>query len=209
MGIIVPNMGKEVIKARSLIDALFSSTQKKVLGLLFGRPERSFFASEIIGIVASGSGAVQRELNKLVESGLVTVSRVGNQKHFQANSNSPIFEELCGLIRKTVGLTEPLREALESSRSEIDLALVFGSVAKGGDTAASDIDLLLVSDSLSLERVFQILAPAEQSLDRKISPTLYTPREFERRVHDANPFLENVLRGEVIVLIGSVPDEAK
>jgi predicted nucleotidyltransferase len=193
---------------RSLVDALFSSTQKKVLGLLFGRPERSFFANEIIGRVGSGSGAVQRELKKLAEAGLVVVSRVGNQKHFQANPDSPIFQELCSLVRKTVGLTEPLRQALEPSRQAIELALVFGSVAKGSDTAASDIDLLLVSDSLSLERVYEIVAEAEQTLARKVNPSLYTPDEFSRRLRDGNPFLRRVLKGEIIVLIGTLPNEA-
>jgi predicted nucleotidyltransferase len=191
-----------------LADALFSSTQQKVLGLLFGRPQRSFFANEVISRVGAGSGAVQRELKKLAESGLVTVSWMGNQKHFQANSDSPVFHELCSLVRKTVGLTEPLRQALEPKREVIELALVFGSVAKGGDTAASDIDLLLVSDSLSLEEVYDVVADTERTLARKVNPTLYTSDEFSRRRRDGNPFLKRVLGGETIVLVGKLPDES-
>ena len=191
----------------SLADALFSSTQQKVLGLLFGQPQRSFFANEIISRVGAGSGAVQRELKKLAASGLVNVSWMGNQKHFQANPDSPVFHELCGLVRKTVGLTEPLRQALEPKREVIELALVFGSVAKGDDTAASDIDLLLVSDSLSLEEVYDVVADTEQTLARKVNPTLYTSDEFSRRRRDGNPFLKRVLKGETIVLVGKLPDE--
>lgn len=220
VGVIIPDMGRLASRStrsengpgrptyRSLAAALFSSTQRKVLGLLFGQPRRSFFATEIINRVGSGSGAVQRELTKLADSGLVVVTWVGNQKHFQANPQAPIFHELCGLIRKTIGLTEPLQQALEPQRGAIALALIYGSVAKGTDTAASDIDLLLVSDSLTLEEVYQLVANAEQVLDRKVNPTLYTPEEFYRRRRDRNPFLIRVLEGETILLLGELTDES-
>ena len=91
----------------SLADALFSGTQQRVLGLLFGQPERSFYATELINLAGVGSGAVQRDLASLSQSGLVTVKPVGNQKHYQANPASPIYDELCGMVRKTVGLAEP------------------------------------------------------------------------------------------------------
>lgn len=96
------------VQHNSLSAALFSNTQQRVLGLLFGQPQRSFFATELIGLSGGGSGAVQRELKRLDESGLVTVRRVGNQKHYQANPQSPIFAELCGIVHKTLGLAEPL-----------------------------------------------------------------------------------------------------
>lgn len=95
-----------------LADALFTSTQQRVLGLLFGQPGRSFFATELIALTGSGSGAVQRELKRLASSGLVTVTRIGNQKHYQANDTSPVFEELRSLIIKTVGLADPIRQVL-------------------------------------------------------------------------------------------------
>jgi predicted nucleotidyltransferase len=197
-----PRSGRHSIAA-----ALFSSTQQRVLGLLFGQPDRSFFATEIIERVSKGSGAVQRELKKLSESGLVTISRIGNQKHYQANPDSPIHAELCSLIRKTVGLAEPLRAALSTRERDISLALVYGSVAKGHDTAESDIDLLLVSDTLTLEEVYRLLAEVEQMLGRRINSTLYTTKELERRMRDESPFLKRVLSGETIILIGKLPDE--
>lgn len=187
-----------------MASALFSSTQLRVLGLLFGQPDRSFFASEIIEHVGTGSGAVQRQLKRLADSGLVRVFPVGRQTHYQANPDAPIFDELCALMRKTVGLAQPLREAFEPLRDELVLALVFGSVAKKTDTARSDIDLLLVSDTLTLEEVFRALEPAEHELGRSVQPTMYTRAEFERQRSKA--FLSRVLAGDVIVLIGEIPD---
>lgn len=143
----------------------------------------------------------------LADSGLVTVSRIGNQKHYQANPDSPVLAELCGLVRKTAGLAEPLRQALAPASSEIELALVYGSVAKGTATAASDIDLLLVSDGLILEAVYGLLSEAEQTLGRTVNPTLYTTTEFQRRLSDGNPFLRRVLSGATLVLQGRLPDD--
>jgi predicted nucleotidyltransferase len=203
-----PNKGSESRHPRrSLADALFSSTQKRVLGLLFGQPQRSFYANEIIERLGAGSGAVQRELKKLAESGLVEVSWVGNQKHFQANPDSPIFPELRALMRKTVGLADPVREALEPAQEAIELAAVYGSVAKGQEIATSDVDLMLVSDTLTLEAVYRLLAGAEQALGRKINPTLYTSDEFRRRRRRGDSFLKRVLSGDLLVLLGSLTDE--
>jgi predicted nucleotidyltransferase len=186
----------------SLADALFTATQQRVLGLLFGEPGRSFYTSELIDRIGAGSGAVQRELKRLAESGLVTVTRIGNQKHYQANPDSPVFQELCSLVRKTVGLAGPIREALEPLADCVQFATIYGSVAKGVDTAASDIDLLIVADGVTLEDVYRVLAPVEEALGRKINPTLYTLKEFEDRKASGSPFLSRVLSGEHIVLIG-------
>ena len=187
----------------SLADALFTTTQQRVLSLLFGQPSRSFFASELIELTGSGSGAVQRELQRLVSSGLVTVTRVGRQKHHQANPDSPVFEELHGLVLKTVAMAEPIRQAVESLDQRIALALVYGSVAKGTDTAASDIDLLIVSDQVMLEDIYSALAPVETKLGRKFAPTLYTTREFAERKASGSAFLTRVLADEHMVLIGT------
>lgn len=187
----------------SLADALFTTTQQRVLALLFGQPSRSFYASEMIERTGSGSGAVQRELKRLLSSGLVTVKRIGNQRHYQANPSSPVFEELCGLVKKTVALAEPIRESLAPLANHVSLALLYGSVVKGTDTAMSDIDILIVAEDITLEDVYSTLAPLETELDRKINPTLYTPEEFARRKTSNNPFITRVLAGEHLVLIGS------
>lgn len=192
----------------SLADALFTTTQQRVLALLFGQPSRSFFASELIELTGSGSGAVQRELKRLTSSGLVTVKRIGKQKHYQANPDCPVFEELCALVRKTVAMVEPIRQALAPLAEKIQRALIYGSVVKGTDTASSDIDLLVVADDLTLEALYSALSPVETSLDRNISPTLYTRKEFDDRRAAGNTFLTRVLEGEHLVLIGSEDDAA-
>jgi predicted nucleotidyltransferase len=191
----------------SLADALFTSTQQKVLGLLFGQPARSFYVTQIMELAKSGRGAVQRELHRLEAAGLVSVQMRGNQKHYQANSESPLFQELRRIVRKTVGLVDPLRTAVESLPATVHVALIYGSVAKRADTSASDVDLLIVADKLTLEDVYTALSLAEQLLDRKINPTLYTNEEFNRRRARGNPFLKRVLEGPVIVLTGSIDGE--
>src|SRR5258706_1898028 len=130
-------MGRMEMDTVSLSNALFSKVQQRVLALIFGQPERSFYASEIIRHVRSGTGAVERELTRLKSSGLVSVERIGNQKHYRANPQSPTFAELKSLVRKTVALAEPLKESLEPLSDGIDAAFVYGSVAKGTDTARS------------------------------------------------------------------------
>jgi len=185
-----------------LADALFTATQQRVLGLLFGQPGRSFFATELIGLAGAGRGAVQRELRRLEESGLVATSRVGNQKHYRANAAAPIFTELHAIIIKTGGPAAALRTALEALGAPVRFAALYGSVARGTDRAQSDIDLLVVDDDLTLEQLYAALAPAEKQLGRTISPTLYTSAEFRKRRANKNPFLEKVLAGEHQVLIG-------
>lgn len=191
-------------RASAMADALFSATQQRVLGFLFGQPDRSFYVTELVALVDSGRGAVQRELERLAESGLVAVTKVGNQKHYQANKDSPLFEELRSIISKTVGLQEPLRAALDPLADRIGLAIIYGSIAKGRENAASDVDLLIVADALTLEEVYAVLAPVEKMLDRRINPTLYTSKEFRQRRKAKNPFLTRVLDGQTITLLGSL-----
>ena len=147
---------------------------------------------------------MQRELTRLAVSGLAVVSRVGNRKYYRANPASPLFHEICGIVRKTVGIEETVRGALEPLSGELTLALLHGSVARETDTASSDIDLLLVSDRLTLEDVYAALAPAENLLGRRIGPTLYTAEEFRRRRAARTGFLTRVLEGRQIVLAGSL-----
>src|SRR5258708_19858893 len=108
---IEPILGMKVDLARSrrksLADALFTKTQQRVMRVLFGQPERSFYASELIRQAGTGSGAAQRELAKLEGSGLILARRIGHQKHYQANPTSPLYSELRTIVLKTVGLAEP------------------------------------------------------------------------------------------------------
>ena len=196
----------KVRKGISLADALFSNIQQRVLAYVFGQPERSFFATELIKLAGGGSGAVQRELARLADSGLVTVSRVGTQKHYQANPKAPIFSELCAIAQKTVGLAEPLRSALKPLAKRTAAAFVYGSVAKKQDTAASDIDLLVVSDSLTYAELFATLESVSERLGRKVNPTVYSSRELAKRVKQGNAFVTRVLSQPKIWLFGGEDD---
>ncbi|MFO7553300.1 MAG: nucleotidyltransferase domain-containing protein, partial [Haliea sp.] len=182
--------------------ALFSRTQQSVLGLLFGQPGQSFYTNEIIKKSGGGSGAVQRELSRLMRSGLVTVTRIGSQKHYQANPDSPLFTELCSILTKTVALVEPLKAALEPFLPKIELAFVFGSVAKGEDTASSDIDLMIISDSLTYADVFPALEKASVGMGRAIQPSLYPREELCKRINTNNAFVTRVLAQPKIWVIG-------
>ncbi len=212
-GIIVPILGTAIPLTRrarrsSLADALFTRTQQRVLGVLFGQPERSFYASELIRRAGTGSGAAQRELARLERGGLVTARRVGHQKHYQANSDSPLFAELRAIILKTVGLVEPLRNALVSISSGIKAAFIYGSVAKESDRSQSDIDLMVISDSLTYGEVFGALEPVGRTLGREINPTVYTTSEFSKRVRGKNAFVTRILAQPKVWLIGSEHDVA-
>ncbi len=186
--------------AGGLAGALFGNTQQRVLALLFGQPERRFFVTELIELAGAGSGAVQRELKRLADSGLVVVERMGNQKYYQANADAPIYAELRSIVDKTLGPAEVLRGALQPLADAVRLSLLYGSIAKRTDRADSDVDILLVSDTLTLEQVYASLAAAERQLGRRINPTLYTPAEFRERRRSGNPFLDRVLAGEYVLL---------
>ena len=187
-------------------DALFTKTQQRVLGLLFGNPDRSYYANEIVRLAGSGIGAVHRELAKLAAAGIIDVRRVGNQKHYQANRQSPIFDELRGIAVKTFGIADVLRSFLEPFTERIRAALIYGSVAKESDTAGSDIDLMIVSSDLSYADLFTVLSEAESKLGRPVKPTIYKPAELQRKLKEDNAFLRRVLEQPVIFLLGSHDD---
>ena len=193
-------------KNLSLLDVLFARTRQRVLAILFTRPDRSFYVNEIIAMASTGRGAVLRELDRLSRSRLVTVTRTGNQKRFQANPDSPIYGELCGIIKKTAGLIPPIREALDPVRERIDFAFVFGSVARGGDTAESDIDVMVVSDELRRGEVQRYLYRTEHRLGRRIGLMARRRAEFAQESKVEDSFISHVLAGPVLFVLGSMKD---
>lgn len=223
MGKKLPNMGNKLhidtekteapraVNARpsgGLADALFTRTQQRVLALLYGQPQRDFGVGELIAAAGSGSGAVQRELAKLADAGLLSVQRIGNQKRYQANPHSPIHDELLGIVQKTIGLAGPLGEALQPVAAEIVAAFVYGSVAKHSDTARSDIDLMVISDTLGYADLMRALDGMQARLGRPVNPTLYTRADYAKRLRDENAFLQRVLQQPKIWVIGGMDDLA-
>jgi predicted nucleotidyltransferase len=190
--------------SRGLAAALFTTTQQRVLSLLFGQPERTFGKTELIRLAGGGSGAVQREVLRLVSAGLVNEESHQGRTSVQANAQAPLFAELCSIVDKTSGITAQVREALEPLSARIRFATMFGSVAKQSEHAGSDVDVLVVSDDLLLEDLFRAFAHVEEKLGRSLNPTLYTSEEFERRRHAQNPFLVKVLAGKHRILMGAI-----
>jgi predicted nucleotidyltransferase len=162
----------------------------------------------VIALADSGTGAVHRQLVRLADSGLVTVTRVGNQKHYQANRDSPVFSELHGLVVKTIGLVGPLEEALAPFTEHINAAFVYGSIAKGTDTAHSDIDLMVIGEDLTYADLYSALQVAEATLQRPIHLSLATAADWKRKLTAGNPFITKVQAQPKIPLIGSLDDLA-
>ena len=193
-------------KSEGLAGALFSKTQQRVLGVLFGNPDRSFYSAEIIARARGGTGTVLRELARLEASGLITARRVGNQRHYQANPASPVFEELRSIVAKTVGVADPIRKALTRVAPKITAAFVYGSVARQKETAHSDIDLMIISDRLTYADVYPALESVGKAIGRQVNPTIYTRAEFKKRMKARNAFLTKVLDLPKLWIIGSEHD---
>jgi predicted nucleotidyltransferase len=199
---IVPEMGTQGATV-GLADALFTPVQQRVLGLLFGQPDRSFQSSELIRLARGGTGAVHRQVERLVRVGLVRTRRIGNQKHYQADRDSPIFEELRSLVGKTLGVVAALRESLAPKAHDVVAAFVYGSIASRTDTAASDIDLLVISDVLRYEDVFGALQSAEARIGRTISPRVLTRQEWRRKLAQPGSFVARIAERPRLFVLGS------
>jgi predicted nucleotidyltransferase len=199
-------MGTLVGKFEGIGSALFSKTQRQVLGLLFTNPDRSFYANEIVQRAGMGIGTVQRELEKLSKARILSVRKIGNQKHYQANRESPVFGELYGLVLKTFGVSDALRRSLDSVADQIRVTFIFGSIAKGTDHALSDIDILIISEHLAYPDVMTVIHDAESKLGRKVNPTLFNFQEFRKRIHGDSGFVKKVLEQPKIFLIGTEED---
>lgn len=190
-------------------DALFTKTQQRVLGLLYGKPDKSFYTNDIVRRADMGRGTVRRELARLVSADLLRVIREGNQNHYHANPDNPIFNELVDIVRKTFGIADVIRNTLLPLEGKIKLAFIYGSVAKGEDTASSDIDLLVITDSLAYADLMGVLAGAEQALSRPVNPSIYTVEQLRNKLKQKNSFLTRVMEQTKIWVKGSEDDIGK
>jgi predicted nucleotidyltransferase len=212
MGMIVPEMGTcsqqhpSSVTGTTLADVLFTPVQQRVLGLLFGQPQRRFQSGELIRLVGAGTGAVHRLLTRMAATGLVSVEKVGNQKFYMANPSSPVFEELAGLVRKTVGLVAPVQAALDPLADRIIAAFVYGSVAKGTERAESDVDLLVVADDLDYADLYAALPEAEASLSRSVNPNVMTRREWQQKRREPDSFVARIAAQPKLFVMGTEDD---
>lgn len=168
------------------------------------RPEQSFHLREIERLTRIPSGPAHRELKRMERAGLLSATRSGNQVRYQANRMNPIFPELQGIVRKTVGLADVVRDALQPLEHNIELALIFGSVARGAERPRSDVDLLVVGE-VTFEDVVNALFPLHEQLGREINPIVMNHEEFVRRRREQS-FMSRVMRGEKILLMGALDE---
>ena len=189
-------------KGNKIADILFGKTRGEILGLLYGRPDEAFYFQQIRRqIAAAGVGAVQREMQMLLEAGLIQRSEVGNQVFFRANRDNPIFPELRAIVAKTLGVFHVLRTALAPVAAKIDFAFVYGSIAREDENASSDIDVMVVG-KIELEQLVERFAEAEKILARPVNPTLYSTTEFKAKLRSGHHFLNAVLQGKKVFLLG-------
>ena len=188
--------------------ALFGKTRNAVLGLLFGHPDESFYVRQIVRAVGSGPGSVQRELDKLGRAGILKRTTRDGHVFYQADLQCPIFEEIKGLMLKTVGGVEILTRALSRPSGKIKVAFIYGSMARGQQRRGSDVDVFIIGDA-SFGEVVEALAPAQQKLAREINPTVYPLSEFREKVLQKHHFITSVLRSPKLFLVGDESELAE
>jgi uncharacterized protein len=186
---------------KGLADLLFGRTRGAIFALLYGKADQSFYTRQIAREVDGSVGAVQRELENLSKVGLIVRSSVGSQVFYQANRDAPIFREMHALVNKTIGVFSVLRSALHPIAKRILVAFVYGSVAREEETAQSDVDLMLVGKA-TLDEVLSRLSTVEKSIGRPINPTVYSLLEFKSKLASGNHFLNVVLKGQKVFLLG-------
>lgn len=175
-----------------LSDALFTETQQRVLGLLYGQPEKSFYTKEILRLTGMGVATIKRELDRMLAAGILHMRRVGNQHHYQANPACPIYNELLIIVKKTLGLTGVIRAALAPLAEQVTWAFVFGSMASGKETAGSDIDLMIIGE-VGFSEVVNALYPIQETLGREVNPKIFRPHEWKDRLKNNDVFVREVM----------------
>jgi predicted nucleotidyltransferase len=192
-----------------MIEAIFGSKLRiKILGWLYTHTDRRYFVRQLTNLIKEDSTNVSRELIRLEKAGIVVSTTEGRQKYYQANSKSPIFNELKSIVRKTFGVADVIREALAPVSGGIKAAFIFGSVARSSDDRKSDIDVMIIGD-ITFDEVVSALSPAENTLGREINSVVYPVEEFSKKVNKDHYFVKNVLGKEKIFLIGDEDELAR
>ncbi|MDH3221779.1 MAG: nucleotidyltransferase domain-containing protein [Gammaproteobacteria bacterium] len=181
------------MRSNTIGEVLFTKTQQKVLGLLYGQPYKSFYLNEIVRLSDIGRGTIKRELERMTASGIIIQKRIGNQNHYQANESCPVYQELLGIVRKTFGIADVIKTALTPIFDRILLAFIYGSIAKSEDSSKSDIDLLVISDKLTYSEVMERLIEVEDSLGRVVNPTIYDLNQIKQKLKQDNAFVARII----------------
>lgn len=185
-----------------LASLIFSDYRRRVLGLLLLHPDTTYHVRESARLTGTSAGTLHKELSKLTEGGVLRRQAVGNQVRYGANRDCPVFEELASILRKTSGLADVLADASSSVENQIDLAFVFGSLARGDQTANSDVDVMVVGE-LGFAAVVQLLHPVQEALRREINPVVYSLAEFRHRAVSGDSFIQEVLTKPKLFVVGN------
>ncbi len=175
-----------------LSNALFTTTQQKVLGLLFTQPDKSFYIKEILRLTGMGVATIKRELDRMLAAGILQMTKIGNQHHYQVNPECPIYSELSGIIKKTSGISHSIRSALSALAGRIDSAFIYGSVAAEKETTSSDIDLMVIGN-VSFSQVVNVIYPLQKTLGREINLKIYSKKDWLLMKKSENAFLNELL----------------
>ena len=192
-------------KKNNPIDWLFPEVRRKVLALILTSPHERWYLRDIERRTDLAVGTVRRELTGLTKAEIITRTKDGNRTYYQANTNCPFFRELSGLLRKTAGMVEVLREALTPLSNKVKIAFVYGSFAKGSAKAASDVDLMIIGPCRFSEAV-DVLNKAQAKLNRQINPTVSPVNEWREKIKNKHHFMTSVYKSEKIFLIGNADD---
>jgi predicted nucleotidyltransferase len=191
-----------------LASLLFGDYRRRVLGLLLLHPQQTFHVREIARRTETNAGTLHKELARLAQAGLLTREQVGNQVRYGANRQCPIFEELAGILRKTSGLADVIRDAIAGLAERITVGLIFGSVARGEERPGSDVDVLLVGD-LGFAEAVKAVHAAQERIGREINPVVMSPGEFRRKFLGEDGFLRDVLARDKLFLKGGEDELGK
>lgn len=184
-----------------IASALFGKAMQAILAHLYGRPDEEFYLREIARSTGTSPSSLQRDLAALAHAGIIERTVRGHQVYFRANRACPVFDELRGLVTKTFGVADVLRDALRPLDGRIDAAFIYGSVARGEERTESDIDLFIIGEVSSGE-VIEAFAKAGRRLGREINPTVFPLAEFAEKARSRNHFLTTLLGERKLFLIG-------
>jgi predicted nucleotidyltransferase len=187
---------------------LFGNYRRQVLALLLLHTDEAFHLRQIARITGTQPGTLRRELDQLTQAGVLKKKSVGNLVQFSADPQCPIFEELRGILKKTVGVADVLREALAPLAGKISVAFVYGSVARGAERRASDIDVMVIG-AVTLEEVIHALIPCQVQLRREINCNVYQPAEFRKKLRNKGDFLSRVMSAPRLLVLGTTNDLGK
>lgn len=185
-----------------LSDLLWGQIRGGILALLYGHVDQSFYVRQIARHLKASVGTVQRELERLTQTGLIKRSASGNQVYYQVDDSNPVFTDMRSLVNKTVGVFNVLENILKPLAERITVAFVYGSVARGEETAKSDIDLMIIGE-VKLDEILSQMEKIEQTLGRPANPTVYSAKEFRSKIEAGNHFVNAVMKGKKVFLIGS------